>query len=126
MSRYLLLLLLNIPFIAAGILTAVTQYKLGKSSKKRLFTQLIFWIAVFIALATAQPIYQWLFNNQLTQTEPLSLFDVVLFTGLVVTFYIANRTRSRVDSLERRLRDLHQELSIQSSKEARENNNEKR
>ena len=74
------------------------------------------WLAVVTALASAQPLYEWLFSHNLTETEPLSLFDVVLFTGLVVTFYIANRTRSKVEGLETRLRDLHQELSIILSK----------
>ena len=116
MSRYLLLFLLNLPFALAGILGAVTQYKLGRTSRQRLVVQVVFWSLVIAALALAEPIYQWLFNNNLTQTEPLSLFDVVLFTGLVITFYLANRTRVHQEQLERRVRDLHQELSILLSK----------
>lgn len=116
MSRYLLLFLINLPFVLAAIVSAITQYKMGRSSKRRLATQLALWLALVAALALAQPIYEWLFTHQLTETEPLSLFDVVLFTGLVITFYIANRTRSKVEALEKRVRDLHQELSIILSK----------
>lgn len=116
MSRYLLLFLINLPFILAAIVSAITQYKLGRSSKQRLITQLAVWLTVVAALALAQPLYEWLFSHNLTETEPLSLFDVVLFTGLVVTFYLANRTRSKVEILEKRVRDLHQELSITLSK----------
>lgn len=115
MSRYLLLFLINLPFVIAAIISAVTQYKLGRSSRRRLIAQIILWTTVLCALALAQPIYEWLFANNLTQTEPLSLFDVVLFTGVVVTFYVANRTRAKVEALEKRVRDLHQELSIRLS-----------
>jgi len=119
MSRYLLLLLLNLPFILAAILSAVTHYKLGRSTRRRLVLQLAVWLAVLIGLALAEPIYTWLFTNELTATEPLSLFDVVQITAVVITFYIANRTRLKTQALERRLQDLHQELSIRLSDESK-------
>lgn len=116
MSRYLLLFLLNIPFILAAILSMITQYKLGKSSKRRLVVGTTLWLVILIALAVAQPLYEWLYSHDLTQTEPLSLFDVVQITAIVVVFYIANRTRTKLEETERRLQDLHQELSIRLSK----------
>lgn len=115
MSRYLVLLLLNLPFILLAILSILTQYKLGKISRRRFFTQLAIWVSIITGLALAEPIYSWLFSNNLTQTESLSLFDVVLFTGLVVSFYISNRNRVQIDNLTKRTQDLHQELSIRLS-----------
>ena len=115
MSRYLLLLLLNLPFILAAIISAVTHYKLGRSSKRRMVAQLTMWIIVLAGLILAEPIYDWLFSNNLTATEPLSLFDVVQITAIVITFYVANRTRIRAENLEKRVQDLHQELSIRLS-----------
>jgi len=115
MSRYLLLFLLNLPFIVAAILSAITLYKLNRSSLRRVSIQVAFWLLLLVCLALAEPLYMWLFNNQLTNTEPLSLFDVVQITGIVVVFYIANRTREKAQVLERRVNDLHQELSIQLS-----------
>lgn len=112
MSRYLLLLLLNLPFILAAVMGIVTQYKLGQSSKRRFVVQVMVWLIILTGLAFAQPIYEWLFSNNLTETEPLSLFDVVQITAIVIVFYLANRTRTKVEALERRVRDLHQELSI--------------
>lgn len=115
MSRYLLLFLFNLPFILAALLSAVTQYKLGHSTKRRMYVQVVVWSMILIGLALAGPIYRYLFNNHLTATEPLSLFDVIQVTGIVITFYIANRTRAKVEVLERRVNDLHQELSIRLS-----------
>lgn len=116
MSRYLLLLLLNLPFILAALLSSVTQYKLGKSSKRRMIVQVSLWLVILVGLIVAEPLYEWLYSNELTQTEPLSLFDVIQITAIVITFYIANRTRVKLEETERRLHDLHQELSIRLSK----------
>lgn len=115
MSRYLLLLLLNLPFILFAILSAITQYKLGRSTKKQLISQVLAWLMVFIGLSTAESIYNWLFQHDLTRTEPLSLFDVIQITAIVMVFYIANRSRAKIEVLEKRIQDLHQELSIRLS-----------
>lgn len=116
MSRYWLLLLLNVPFIFMGLLGAITSFKLSKISKRRLIAQTIIWLLLFVGLILAEPIYNWLFSNNLTQTEPLSLFDVVQITAIVVVFYIANRTRTKLEATENRLQELHRELSIRLSK----------
>lgn len=115
MSRYLILFLMNLPFILVAMLSAITKYKLRKSSRRRMIAQLIIWSFILIGLTLAQTAYRFLYRNNLTQTEPLSLFDVVQITGIVITFYVANATRARVGILERRLNDLHQELSINLS-----------
>lgn len=115
MSRYTILLLLNTPFVLAGLLNATVAYKLGRTSIRRFIVQVITWAIVFIGLALAETIYEFLFSNNLTRTEPLSLFDVIQITGIVAVLYIANRTRSKVEVLERRVQDLHQELSIRLS-----------
>lgn len=115
MSRYVLLFLLNLPFILAALLGAFTRYKLGKSSKRRMTTQVTLWLIILVSLASAEPLYTWLYSNNLTDTEPLSLFDVIQITAIVITFYIANRTRSQLELTEKRLNDLHQEISIKLS-----------
>lgn len=115
MSRYLILFLLNLPFILLGILSSVTQYKLNRSTKKRLIVQVAVWLLVLIGLAAAGFIYEWLRINNKTQTEALSLFDVIQITGVVVVFYITNRSRAKIEVLEKRVQDLHQELSIRLS-----------
>ena len=116
MSRYLILFLLNLPFIILGLISAIAKYKLKKTSKKRLFAQIFLWLAVLLGLILAEPIYNWLFTNNLTETEPLSLFDVIQISAIVITYYIANRAYSKIESLEKKVQDLHQELSIRLSK----------
>jgi hypothetical protein len=115
-SRYLLLLLLTLPFILASILTAVTQYKLGHSTKRRATIQICLWIIVFIGLALAKSFYEVLSRYGLTDTDSLSLFDVVQITAIIMLFYGFNRMRLKIEAIEKRFENLHQELSIRLSK----------
>ncbi len=117
MSRYFALLILNLPFILAGMLSITTQFKIRHVSKKKFITQLIVWIMMLMGLILAEPIYNWLFASGLTQSDSLSLFDVIQITAIVLLFYVTNRMRYKLDNLERRVQDLHQELSIRLSKQ---------
>jgi hypothetical protein len=117
MSRYLILVLLNLPLIFAALLSALVDYKMGKLSGKSFVRQIVIWVVIFAGLACTKFIYEFLFTNKLTQTEPLSLFDVIQITGIIIVLFMANRTRLKLDILERRVQDLHQELSIRLSKD---------
>lgn len=119
MSRYVILIILNTPLVIAGVLDAVVSYKLQRSSRRRFIFRLAVWTIIFAGLLFTQSIYDFLFSNQLTETEPLSLFDVIQITGIIFTFFIANQAYTKVDILERRVQDLHQELSIQLSNDER-------
>ncbi len=120
MSRYVILVILNSPLIFAGVLDAIVSYKLNRSSRRRFIFRILVWAAIFLGLVFMQSIYNFLFSHQLTKTEPLSLFDVVQITGIIFVFFIANQAYSRADLLERRVQDLHQELSIRLSRESHE------
>lgn len=117
MSRYLLLVIFNLPFVVAAMLSAITQFKLNKISTRTLWLRIALWSMILVGLVSASSIYDWLIEHQWTDTQSLSLFDVIQITGIVFTFYLANRTRARVDTLEARVQDLHQELSIRLSRD---------
>lgn len=115
MSRYLILIILNAPLLVAAMINTLVGYKLGRMTKRRFIVGLAFWLIILASLVFMQPIYSFLFSNHLTQTEPLSLFDVMQITGIIFTLFIANKAYGKVDLLERRVQDLHQELSIRLS-----------
>lgn len=85
--------------------------------KRRFRIRLALWVSIFAGLLFAEPIYNYLFTNSLTHTEPLSLFDVIQITAIITILFIANQANLRASLLERQLRDLHQELSIRLSKD---------
>lgn len=119
MSRYLILIILNAPLIIAAMINTLVGYKLKRVSRRRFIFGMAFWLVLLVGLICVEPIYSFLFSNNLTETEPLSLFDVMQITGIIFTLFIANKAYGKVDLLERRVQDLHQELSIELSKKER-------
>ncbi len=117
MSRYLILVLLNLPLVVIALAGALVDFKMGKISRKSFFRQTAIWLIILGSLIAAQPIYNFVSSNGFTQTESLSLFDVILATGVILVLFMANRSRIKLESLERRVQDLHQELSIRLSKD---------
>ena len=117
--RYLILVLLNLPIILAALVNIVTQYKLKKVSAGRFRHQLILWIVIMVVLIGSFPLYNMTNGKPAFDSEELSLFDIVQTTGLIFLFYVANSQRMRVDQNEKRMRELHQELSIRLSEESK-------
>lgn len=115
MSRYLLLVLINLPVILAGIISITVKFKTKKISKTRFIMRTILWIFILALLCLAYPIYTFLVGRDLTVSEPLSLFDVLQLTGIIYLLAICFSLQSRIEKQERRLQDLHQELSIKLS-----------
>lgn len=115
MSRYLILVLLNLPLIIGGIMGALIDFKTNKISKSKFWFLTGLWLVILGGLAVAEPFYTYLYSRNLTETESMSLFDVIQFTGIIYILFMANRSRIKADVLERRVQDLHQELSIKLS-----------
>jgi hypothetical protein len=90
---------------------------MGKLSRKKYVLQLFIWVIILAGLASAKYIYEFLFSHKLTETEPLSLFDVIQITGVITVLFMANRSRIKLEATEKRIQDLHQELSIRLSEE---------
>ena len=116
MDKYTLLVLLNTPFVLYGILKALESYKRHIVSQAGLVIRVGFWLTVLAALVFAQLAYDFLANHNLTNSPPLSLADVVLVTGLNFSLFLCMRLYSKVESLERRVSDLHEKLSIKLSR----------
>jgi hypothetical protein len=114
-SRYLLLFLFTLPFIIAGMVNIITQFKLNRIRTARLVAGLVIWATAFFGLLFAEPIYNWLFSSGLTQSDSLSLFDVVQITAIALLFYIVNQQRLKLEITDRRLKEIHKEISIKLS-----------
>ena len=113
--RYFRLIILNIPVILVALVNIITQYKLNKVSQVRFRHQITIWMVLLVVLIGSFPIYNLLVGRPAFDSHELSLFDIVEVTAIVFLFYILNNQRQRIDQNEKRLRDLHQELSIKLS-----------
>ena len=115
MSRYLILVLLNLPLIVVAIANTIISYKMNHISVRRLIIKVSFWLIVLLGLIFTDSIYLFLYDQGLTRTEPLSLFDVLQITAIIYIFFLVNRLYVKFDVMEKRMQDLHQETSIKLS-----------
>lgn len=114
--RYLVLVLLNTPIILVALINIVTQYKLRKVSASHLRHQLLTLFSMLIILIGSFPVYNLLSHKALFDSSELSSFDIVEITTIIWLLVIVNNQRQRLDQNEKRLRELHQALSIRLSK----------
>jgi hypothetical protein len=112
MSKYLILAIFNLPFVIFGIISALARYKESSLGRLSLLLRLIFWLTIGAGIIFAQPFYDFLVRSDLTNSQPLSLADVVLVTGLNFSLFLTIRVYTRLDHLERRLSDLQEKLSV--------------
>lgn len=120
--RYVVLVILNLPIILSALVNIVTQYKLRRVSAARFRHQLIIWLILLVLLLASFPVYNVLTGRPLLDSTELSSFDILQVTALVLLFYVVNAQRQRIDQQEKRLRDLHQTLSIRLSRHNEKDN----
>lgn len=119
MSKYTLLILLNLPFVIFGVAKAISAYKKGTVGPMDLAIRLGFWLLVLIGLIFAEEIYDYLVVKGLTDSTPLSIADVVLVTGLSFCLFLILRLYGKLEAQERRFANLHERLSIVLSEKAK-------
>lgn len=116
MDKYTLLIVLNLPFVVFGVINAIARYKESSLGRFSLFIRLIFWSALGLGIIFAQQLYDFLIRNDLTNSQPLSLADVLLVTGVSFCLFLSIRLYTRLDQTERKLTELQEHLSILLSK----------
>lgn len=112
MDKYTILIILNTPFVIFGLIKAFEMYKRELVGRIGLLFRVLFWGFIFAGLVFAESLYNFLFSNNLTDTTPLSLADVMLVTGIMFSLFLCIRLYAKIDILERRFSELHEELSI--------------
>ncbi len=112
MDKYTLLIILNLPFALYGLFNVLLAYKLKNLRPAQVTLRLLFWLIIIAGLIFTRPLSDFLYKANLTDSPPLSIFDVILVTGIMVSFSLVARAHGRVEELENRLTKLHEELSI--------------
>lgn len=111
-SKYTLLVLINLPLIIIGVVSAMASYKTGRASRRRFHTEIVIWLLIGTALILAEPIYNSLIRHKLTASPPMSLFDVFLLTLLLFSLLLIKYTNEKTAELSKRLSRLHENLVI--------------
>lgn len=113
--RFIILVILNLPIILLALFSIVTQFKMNKISKARFRHQLILWMTTLVVLIMSFPLYNLFSGKPLLDSTELSAFDIIQTTAIIALIYIINRQRQKIELIENRTKELHQELSIRLS-----------
>lgn len=81
---------------------------------------MMLWAILLIVLIVSFPSYNLLIGNAPLDSKELSLFDIFQTTAIVLLIYLVNDMRQKSEQNERRLRELHQELSIRLSNDKKD------
>jgi len=114
MNKYVVLFVLNIPFVLYGYVKTYIYWESKKSGRIGVFFRLLFWTALLIGLIFTNEIYEYLITHSITNSPPLSLADVVLATALNLTLFLVIRLYSRIDKLENKFTQLVTKLSVEN------------
>ena len=112
MSKYLILILINLPLVIAGVLSTISAYKTKQVSRRRMRWSLLFWVFIFIGLMLIEPIYDILVRSNLTDSSPLSIFDIILLTMILFTLFLLKRSNEASMRLGHRMARLQENLAI--------------
>ena len=114
MSKYLLLVLINAPIVLIGVVRAITRYKTkpARISRSKCITEVVFWLAIGVGLSFVEPLYNTLLRHNLTDSPPMSLFDVALLTLFVFALLLIVETNEEITALKKTVSRLHEKLAI--------------
>jgi hypothetical protein len=111
-NKYALLVLINSPLIVCAVLMAVTSYKTGRSTRRRCTVLVVFWLLVGIGMLFVEPAYNSLVRANLTESPPLSVFDIILLTALIFLMLLLVQLYDKLTNLSRKVSRMHEGISI--------------
>jgi hypothetical protein len=112
MNKYVLLVFINAPLILLALLMAVTSYKTGRSTRRRCTVLVVFWLLVGAGMLFVEPAYNTLVRANLTDSPPLSVFDIILLAGLVFLLFVVVQLYDKLNALSRKMSRMHEGLAI--------------
>lgn len=116
MNKYLVLFILNVPFVIYGYIKVYVYWETKRAGRLGIFIRLVFWTAILGLLVFASKIDTFFIAHKITNSTRLSLPDVVLATGLNLVLFIVIRLYARLDALELRFTKLVGEQAINDAK----------
>lgn len=118
-NKYALLVLINLPLLLIGVISAITNYKTGRISKQRCVIQVAFWLSVAVGLVFVEPLYNALVSRHLTESAPLSIFDVLLLTAVLFCLFLIKQANEKMALLSKKIARIHESLVISQAERPR-------
>jgi len=113
--RYIILLILVAPIMFIALLSAITEYKLGDITRRQLANKTAKLVILGLIIALSFPVYNLLSGRPILQSDDLSAITIVIIAAVVYLLYIADKQRQSIESLRKKVYELHTNISILTS-----------
>lgn len=115
-SRFLILILINLPVVLIGLISAIVAYKTKQTSKRRYLVEVIGWVVVGFGLVMVEPAYNLLVKNNLTASDSMSIFDIILLTLVLICGLFLVKSNEKISSINNKLSRIHEHVAIKDAK----------
>lgn len=115
-SRFVILALINLPIVIIGITGAIVNFKTRRTSKRRYRVEVFAWVVVGACLVMVEPIYSLLLANNLTASDSMSIFDIVLLTLVLLCGLFIIKANEKISLLNSKLSRIHEHIAIKEAK----------
>lgn len=119
MNKYWLLIFINTPLVVTGIVRAITRFKTkpARISRTKCIVEVLLWLAIGAGLFFMEPLFNTLINHNLTNSQPMSLFDVGLLTLFIFGLLLIIEANEEITALKRTVSRLHEEMVIRGAED---------
>jgi hypothetical protein len=104
-----------------AMFNVLLSYKMKRMRGTQALLRAVIWTAILGCLWFAHPITDYLRAHDLTDSPPLSVFDVLLTTGIIGCLILLARGHGRLRLMEEQFTRLQEELAIELSERPRHN-----
>ena len=107
------------PIVLIGMVRAITRYKTkpARISKSKCVLEVLFWLSIGVALFFVEPVYNELIRYNLTDSPPMSIFEVVLLTLFIFSLLLIVETNEELTAQKRVIARIHEKLAIVEAQE---------
>lgn len=114
LTKYNILIILCLPILLLFLIRIYDNYKRKKISTRGLVILSIFWLALTLGILFNQQIFNYLEKSNLISSTPLSLYDVIQITAIILLIYLVFRQTFKIEELQNKLSKLNQEIALRS------------
>jgi len=116
LTKYNILIILCLPILLLFLVRIYDNYKRRKISTRGLVIILFFWLALFLGILFNQQIFNYLESSKLINSTPLSLYDTIQITAIILLIYLVFRQTFRIEELQNKLTKLNEEIALRNSR----------
>jgi hypothetical protein len=111
-TKYNILIILCLPILILFLIRIYDGYKRNKISFRGLIILLLFLIILSFGILFNKQFFNYFETTRLTDSTPLSLYDVIQIVAIIALIYQAFRQTYKIENLQNKLSRLNQEIAL--------------